>query len=208
MNRYRKLHESRRELEVAYDALQRAYDTTIVGWSRALDLRDQETEGHSQRVTEMTIRMAQAVGLSEADIIHVRRGALLHDIGKLGIPDAILHKPGPLSDEEWVIMRKHPEYAYEWLVPIEYLRPALDIPYNHHERWDGGGYPRKLAGTAIPLAARMFALADVWDALRSDRPYRKGWPIARVKEHIAGLSGSHFDPDLAPIFLTLHEDDV
>ncbi|NTV62142.1 MAG: response regulator [Oscillochloris sp.] len=207
LNRYRKLHESRREIESAYEALQNAYDTTIVGWSRALDLRDKETEGHSQRVTEMTVRMARAVGLSDADIIHVRRGALLHDIGKLGIPDAILHKPGPLTEEEWVIMRKHPEYAYEWLTPIEYLRPALDIPYCHHERWDGGGYPRGLSGTAIPLAARMFALSDVWDALCSDRPYRQGWPVPKVKEHIAKLTGSHFDPDLTPIFLALHDAD-
>jgi len=208
LNRYRKLHESRRQLDVAYHALQRAYDTTIAGWSRALDLRDKETEGHSQRVTEMTVRMAHAVGLAEADIVHVRRGALLHDIGKLGIPDSILHKPGPLNEEEWATMRKHPEYAYEWLTPIEYLRPALDIPYCHHEKWDGTGYPRGLAGTSIPLAARIFALADVWDAMRSDRPYRRGLPVAKVKEHIAGLAGTHFDPDLAPIFLALHEDDV
>ncbi|MBX0330669.1 response regulator [Oscillochloris sp. ZM17-4] len=207
LNRYRKLHESRRELETAYTALKSAYDTTIVGWSRALDLRDQETEGHSQRVTEMTVRTAQALGLAEADIVHVRRGALLHDVGKLGIPDSILLKPGPLTDEEWAIMRMHPGYAYEWLMPIEYLRPALDIPYCHHEKWDGSGYPRGLAGTAIPLAARIFAFADVWDAMRSDRPYRAGWPVDRVRSHIAGLSGSHFDPDLTPIFLALHADD-
>lgn len=208
MNRYRKLHEGRRELETAYIALQQAYDTTIVGWSRALDLRDQETEGHSQRVTEMTVRMAQAIGMSDDDIVHVRRGSLLHDVGKLGIPDAILHKPGPLSPEEWVIMHKHPEYAYEWLTPIEYLRPALDIPYCHHEKWDGSGYPRGLAGIAIPLAARIFAFADVWDALRSDRPYRAGWPIQRVRDHIANLAGSHFAPDITPTFLALHEMDV
>jgi putative two-component system response regulator len=207
LNRYRKLHESRRQLEAAYDALQQAYDTTIAGWSRALDLRDKETEGHSQRVTEMTVRMAQAIGLSGEDIVHVRRGALLHDVGKLGIPDAILHKPGKLTEEEWVIMRKHPQYAYEWLAPIEYLRPALDIPFCHHEKWDGSGYPRHLAGTAIPLAARIFALADVWDALRSNRPYRAGWPVQQVRDHIVGLAGSHFDPDITPIFLALHERD-
>jgi putative two-component system response regulator len=205
LNRYRKLHESRREIESAYNALRSAYDTTIAGWSRALDLRDQETEGHSQRVTEMTVRMAHALGLPESEIVQVRRGALLHDVGKLGIPDAILHKPGKLTDEEWVVMRKHPEYAYEWLHPIEYLRPALDIPYCHHEKWDGSGYPRKLKGTAIPLAARIFAFADVWDALRSDRPYRAGWPVDQVRDHIAGLAGNHFDPDLTPIFLALHE---
>jgi putative two-component system response regulator len=208
LNRYRKLHESRRELETAYDALQQAYDTTIAGWSRALDLRDKETEGHSQRVTEMTVRMARAIGLSDEDIVHVRRGALLHDVGKLGIPDAILHKPGKLTEDEWVIMRKHPGYAYEWLAPIEYLRPALDIPFCHHEKWDGSGYPRGMVGTAIPLAARIFALADVWDALRSDRPYREGWPVSQVRDHIIGVSGSHFDPDITPIFLALHEGDV
>ena len=208
LNRYRKLHESRRELETAYDALQRAYDTTIIGWSRALDLRDQETEGHSQRVTEITVRMAQAMGMSANDIVHVRRGALLHDVGKLGIPDAILHKPGPLTPEEWVIMRRHPQYAYEWLAPIEYLRPALDIPFCHHEKWEGSGYPRGLVGTAIPLAARIFAFADVWDALRSNRPYRAGWPIQRVRDYIIELTGSHFDPDITPIFLALREQDV
>jgi len=207
LNRYRKLHESRRELETAYDALRNAYDTTIAGWSRASDLRDKETEGHSQRVSEMTVRMAEAVGLSEVDIVHIRRGALLHDIGKLGVPDSILHKPGPLTPEEWKIMHMHPVYAYEWLAPIEYLRPALDIPYCHHEKWDGSGYPRKLSGTGIPLAARMFALADVWDAMRSDRPYRAGLPVDQVKVHIAGLTGSHFDPDLTPIFLALHAED-
>jgi len=208
LNRYRKLHESRRELETAYDALQRAYDTTIIGWSRALDLRDQETEGHSQRVTEITVRMAQAMGMSANDIVHVRRGALLHDVGKLGIPDAILHKPGPLTPEEWVIMRRHPQYAYEWLAPIEYLRPALDIPFCHHEKWEGSGYPRGLVGTAIPLAARIFAFADVWDALRSNRPYRAGWPVQRVRDYIIELTGSHFDPDITPIFLALREQDV
>lgn len=206
LNRYRKLHESRRELETAYDALQQAYDTTILGWSRALDLRDRETEGHSQRVTNMSVRMAKMLGLPESEIVHIRRGALLHDIGKLGIPDAILHKPGPLTPEEWVIMRLHPVYAYEWLAPIEYLRPALDIPYCHHEKWDGSGYPQGLAGTAIPLAARIFAFADVWDAMRSDRPYRKSMPVDRVKQHIAEISGSHFDPDLTPIFLALQEE--
>ncbi|WP_129627842.1 HD domain-containing phosphohydrolase [Candidatus Oscillochloris fontis] len=206
LNRYRKLHESRRELETAYEALQQAYDTTILGWSRALDMRDQETEGHSQRVTEMTVHMAQALGLPESDILHIRRGALLHDIGKLGIPDSILHKPGPLTAEEWVVMRRHPVYAYEWLAPIEYLRPALDIPYCHHEKWNGSGYPQGLAGTAIPLAARIFAFADVWDAMRSDRPYRKGMSVAKVRQHIAEISGSHFDPDLTPIFLALQEE--
>ncbi|MDW8147689.1 MAG: PAS domain-containing protein [Roseiflexaceae bacterium] len=138
-----------------------AYEATIRGWANALDLRDQETEGHSQRVTELTVRLARAAGLSDEQIAHVRRGALLHDIGKLGVPDTILRKPGPLTEEEWAIMRRHPEYAYIMLSPIEYLRPALDIPYCHHERWDGTGYPRGLKGEQIPLSARLFAVADV-----------------------------------------------
>ncbi|HEY3330775.1 MAG TPA: HD domain-containing phosphohydrolase [Capsulimonadaceae bacterium] len=180
-----------------------AYDATIEGWSRALDLRDKETEGHSQRVTEMTIRLAEQLGVSDADLVHIRRGALLHDIGKMGIPDQILLKPGPLSDHEWVIMRKHPVYAYEMLSPVEFLRPALDIPYCHHEKWDGTGYPRGLSGENIPLAARIFGIVDVWDALRSDRPYRPGWSTERIKEHIRENSGKHFDPNVAKAFLEL-----
>ncbi|MDP1779989.1 MAG: HD domain-containing phosphohydrolase, partial [Anaerolineales bacterium] len=156
--------------------LMTAYDTTIEGWSHALDLRDKETEGHTQRVTEMTINFARASGMTEAELVQVRRGALLHDIGKMGVPDHILLKPDKLTDEEWVAMRKHPTFAYELLLPIAYLRPALDIPYCHHEKWDGTGYPRGLKGEQIPLAARLFAIVDVWDALRFDRPYRQGWP--------------------------------
>jgi putative nucleotidyltransferase with HDIG domain len=180
-----------------------AYDTTLEGWSRALDLRDKETEGHTQRVTEMTLRLARAMGLGEAELVHIRRGALLHDIGKMGVPDAILLKPDKLTDEEWVIMRKHPVYAYELLQPIAYLHPALDIPYCHHEKWDGTGYPRSLQGEEIPLGARLFAVVDVWDALRSDRPYRASWPLNRVLEHIRSLSGSHFDPRVVEVFLSL-----
>ena len=149
-----------------------AYDTTLEGWSSALDLRDKETEGHTRRVTEMSVDLARAMGVSDAELVHIRRGALLHDIGKMGIPDSVLLKPGPLTEEEWKIMRKHPVYANELLSPIAYLRPALDIPYCHHEKWDGTGYPRGLKGEQIPLAARIFAVVDVWDALRSDRPYR------------------------------------
>ncbi|MDR3710561.1 MAG: HD domain-containing phosphohydrolase [Capsulimonadaceae bacterium] len=179
-----------------------AYDETIEGWSRALDLRDKETEGHSQRVTEMTLRLARALGTREIEILQVRRGALLHDIGKMGIPDQILLKPGPLNDEEWVIMRKHPVYAYEMLSPIDFLRPALDIPYCHHEKWDGTGYPRGLKGVQIPLSARIFAVVDVWDALRSDRPYRPGWAIERVVNHIRSLAGTHFDPQVVEVFMS------
>jgi PAS domain S-box-containing protein len=181
-----------------------AYDATIEGWSRALDLRDKETEGHTQRVTETTLRLGRAMGMSDAELVHVRRGALLHDIGKMGIPDGILLKPGPLTAEEWAIMRRHPVYAYELLAPIPFLRPALDIPYCHHEKWDGTGYPRGLRGELIPLAARVFAVVDVWDALRSDRPYRAGWPEEKVFEYIRAEAGKHFDPQMVEAFLALN----
>ena len=161
-----------------------AYDETIEGWSRAMDLRDKETEGHTQRVTELTLRLANSMGFGAEELVHIRRGTLLHDIGKMGVPDDILRKPGPLTDEEWVIMRRHPQLAYDMLAPIFYLRPATDIPYCHHEKWDGTGYPRGLKGEQIPLAARIFALVDVWDALCSDRPYRKAWPADRVRSYI------------------------
>jgi putative nucleotidyltransferase with HDIG domain len=183
--------------------LARAYDATLEGWSRALDLRDKETEGHSQRVTELTLRLALALGVSQNDLVHVRRGALLHDIGKMGIPDGILLKPGPLSDEEWVIMRRHPTHAYELLSPITYLRPALDIPLYHHEKWDGTGYPHGLAGDQIPLTARLFAVADVWDALRSDRPYRKSWDEDKTRAYLRDQSGLHFDPAVVETFMQM-----
>ena len=176
--------------------LGQAYDATIEGWSRALDLRDQETEGHTLRVTDMTVQLARHFGLDDDDLIQVRWGALLHDIGKMGVPDSILRKPGPLTAEEWVVMKQHPALAYELLAPIRYLRAALDIPYCHHEKWDGSGYPRGLKGDQIPLSARVFALVDVWDALCSDRPYRPAWPEDKVREHIRSLSGTHFDPQL------------
>lgn len=197
---------------VTFDNLQRsnfelamAYDNTLEGWSRALDLRDKETEGHTERVTEMTVRLAQRMGMREEELVHVRRGAILHDIGKMGIADSILLKPGPLTEKEWEIMRKHPVYAYELLSPIAYLRPALDIPYCHHEKWDGGGYPRGLKREEIPLAARIFAIMDVWDALRSDRPYRKAWSEEKALKYIKEQAGKHFDPDLVPIFLQIVE---
>jgi len=180
-----------------------AYDTTLEGWSRALDLRDKETEGHTQRVTEMTERLARTMGMSEAERVHVRRGALLHDIGKMGISDTILLKPGKLTDEEWVTMRKHPEYAYNLLSPISFLRLALDIPYCHHEKWDSTGYPRGLKGEEIPLAARIFAVVDVWDALTSDRPYRKAWSEEKARAYIREQAGQHFDPKIVETFLNL-----
>jgi PAS domain S-box-containing protein len=180
-----------------------AYDATIEGWSRALDLRDKETEGHSQRVTEMTLRLAQRAGMTRDELLQVRRGALLHDIGKMGIPDAILLKPGPLTEEEWTIMRLHPQYAFELLLPIAHLRPALDIPYRHHEKWDGTGYPRGLAGEQIPLAARLFAVVDVWDALSADRPYRPAWPAERIHAYLRAQAGRHFAPAAVEAFLEL-----
>ncbi len=185
-----------------------AYDSTIEGWSHALDLRDKETEGHTQRVTEMTMKLARAAEITEEELVHVRRGALLHDIGKMGVPDYILLKPDKLTDEEWVTMRKHPFFAFELLSPISYLRPALDIPYCHHEKWDGSGYPRGLKGEQIPLATRLFSIIDVWDALRSDRPYRQGWSKEKVIEHIKSLSGTHFEPKAVELFLNMiNEDD-
>ncbi|HJU75635.1 MAG TPA: HD domain-containing phosphohydrolase [Gemmatimonadaceae bacterium] len=194
----------------SFEALQRshmelalAYDTTIEGWSRALDLRDKETEGHTQRVADMTLRLARLAGMNDTELIHVKRGALLHDIGKMGVPDSILLKPGKLTDEEWALMRMHPTFAYELLSPVPYLRPALDIPYAHHEKWDGSGYPRGLKGQEIPWAARLFAVIDVWDALRSDRPYRPGWPEHKVQEYLREQSRIHFDPDALAIFQRL-----
>jgi PAS domain S-box-containing protein len=180
-----------------------AYDTTLEGWSKALDLRDKDTEGHTQRVTELTVLIAQQMGIPEDDIIHIRRGALLHDIGKMGIPDRILLKPGPLDEKEWEIMKSHSSLAYNLLFPITYLRPALDVPLYHHEKFDGSGYPNGLKGEQIPLAARIFAIVDVWDALTSDRPYRPAWSIKKSLTHIKNQSGAHFDPRIVEIFLNL-----
>jgi hemerythrin-like metal-binding protein/putative nucleotidyltransferase with HDIG domain len=189
------------DLQQSNAELTQAYDATIQGWSRALDLRDNETEGHTQRVTELTMKLGRQFGLSEEELIHIRRGALLHDIGKMGVPDGILLKPGPLTADEWVVMRKHTTLAYELLSPIHFLQPALDIPYCHHEKWDGTGYPRGLSGDQIPFAARIFAVVDVWDALTSDRPYRAAWPEEKVLDHIRSLAGTHFDPQVVKICL-------
>jgi HD-GYP domain-containing protein (c-di-GMP phosphodiesterase class II) len=180
-----------------------AYDTTIEGWARALDMRDRETEGHSRRVTELTVRIAQEFQIRDDDLMQVRRGALLHDIGKMGIPDNILLKPGKLTEEEWVIMKQHPVYARDLLYPIEHLRPAIDIPLYHHEKWDGTGYPKGLKGEEIPLAARIFSVVDVWDALCSDRPYRPGWPKEKVREYIRSNVGTQFDAGVVEMFLRL-----
>jgi response regulator RpfG family c-di-GMP phosphodiesterase len=191
------------DLQQAHRAIEQAYDATLEGWVHALDLRDKETEGHTQRVTALAVALGRAMGLSAQEVVHLRRGALLHDIGKLGIPDSILHKPGPLSPEEWQIMRMHPVYAYEWLAPIEYLHAALAVPWCHHERWDGTGYPQGLCGEAIPLLARIFAVIDVWDAMTNDRPYHRARPAHVVRQIISQEAGRHFDPQVVRAFLRL-----
>jgi response regulator RpfG family c-di-GMP phosphodiesterase/putative methionine-R-sulfoxide reductase with GAF domain len=188
-------------LQRSHAEMVRAYEATLEGWAKALDLRDGDTKGHSERVVDLTLSTARALGVPEEELVHFRRGALLHDIGKICVPDHILLKPGPLSQEEWVIMRRHPVYAREWLSPISYLEPALDIPYCHHERWDGSGYPQGLKGEDIPLAARIFAVVDVWEALTSDRPYRAAWPRERAIAHLREQTGKHFDPRVAEAFL-------
>jgi len=195
------------ELQQTNMNLSLAYDATIEGWSKALDLRDQGTEGHTMRVADMTVKMADLMRIGSADLIHIRRGALLHDIGKMGIPDSVLSKTGTLSEEEWAIMRRHPEFAYEMLSPISYLRPAIDIPYGHHERWDGSGYPRHLSGEQIPLAARIFAVVDVYDSMISDRPYRKTSSKQAAVDYVRMNSGILFDPRVVEAFLKLVADD-
>lgn len=190
-------------LQQTNEELVRAYDTTIEGWSRALDLRDRETEGHTRRVTEMTLALADNFGFDEQELVHMRRGALLHDIGKMGVPDSILLKPGSLTPVEWTIMRQHPRYAYELLRPIIFLVHSLDIPYCHHEKWDGSGYPRGLKGEETPLAARLFAVVDVWDALISDRPYRPAWSRDQALSYIREQAGHHFDPHAVEAFFEM-----
>ena len=195
-------------LKEANFELIRAYNKTLEGWAKALELRDQETEGHTRRVTEMTVRLAEVLQVADEELVHIHRGAMLHDIGKMGIPDAILLKPGKLTPEEWIIMRMHPVYAYEMLSSIDFLKSAMDIPYCHHERWDGSGYPRGLKGADIPLSARIFSVVDVWDALFSDRPYRLAWPAEKVWAHIRSLSGVHFDPRVVEGFSILYEQGI
>lgn len=183
--------------------LRLAYETTLEGWSRALDLRDNDTQGHTERVAALTVLLGQSMGMDAEELVHLRRGALLHDIGKMGIPDSILLKPGPLTADEWEVMRRHPVYAHDLLSPISYLRPALDIPHLHHERWDGNGYPLGLKGEAIPLPARVFAVVDVWDALTSKRPYRSNVLEERAQEIIRDGAGTDFDPRVVEAFLKL-----
>ncbi|MFH2104116.1 MAG: HD domain-containing phosphohydrolase [Chloroflexota bacterium] len=194
--------------KIIIDKLQRenieltlAFDATVEGFARALDMREDEVVGHTRNVTELTTRLAAVIGIQESQLLNIKRGALLHDIGKMGISENILKKAGPLSDDEWVIIRRHPQYAYDLLSPIVYLQHSLDIPYYHHERYDGSGYPHGLAGDHIPLAARVFAVVDVWVSLTSDRPFRKAWPEEKAKEYIQKQAMQHFDPKIAEAFI-------
>ena len=200
LNRYRHIAEQRNELELVHKQLLSSYDKTIEGWSNALDLRDQETKGHTQRVTEKTIKLARLAGLSEDELVHIWRGAMLHDIGKLGIPDLVLLKPEPLTEEDWAIMKTHPQLAYNWLSRIPFLQPALAIPYYHHEKWDGSGYPCQLKGTDIPLQARLFTIIDVWDTITSERSYRKAMGNSDAQQYILSQSGTYFDPFVVELF--------
>jgi GAF domain-containing protein len=194
------LHEDTRRQA---DELALAYDTTLEGWARALELRDKETEGHSRRVVELTESLARAFGFPDEEIVHLRRGVLLHDIGKMGVPDHILLKQGPLTEEEWKIMKQHPQFAYDMISRIDFLHPVVEIPYCHHERWDGTGYPHGLKGEEIPIEARIFAVVDVWDALCSDRPYRQSWSKDEAKNYIQSQAGFAFDPKIVDVFLKI-----
>ncbi|MCB2178606.1 GAF domain-containing protein [bacterium] len=195
-------------LKQSNDELISAYDRTLEGWAHALELRDRETVGHARRVTELTLKLAKRMGISGTELANIRRGTLLHDIGKMGLPDSILLKEGPLTKEEELVMKTHPQLAYDMLVPIPYLKPALDIPYYHHEKWDGSGYPNGIRGKDIPLSARIFAVVDVWDALVFDRPYRGAWTKEMARTYIIEQSGTHFDPDVVKVFLTLIEPQI
>jgi response regulator RpfG family c-di-GMP phosphodiesterase len=190
-------------LQSTNDELTLAYNDTLTGWARTLELRDRETAGEAQRLADMTVRLAQSLGSNENEMVLMYRGAILHDIGIMGIPDSILLKSGPLTEEEWTVVRKHPQFAHDLLSPINYLRSALDSPYCHHEKWDGSGYPRGLKDGQIPLSARIFAVVDVWDALHSDRPYRRSWTDAEAREFIQQQSGKHFDPAVVKAFLEI-----
>lgn len=188
-------------LQNAHAELEAAYQATLEGWVDALDIRDNETQGHSLRVADWTAGLAEYAGIPSTDLSHIRRGALLHDIGKMAIPDSVLRKPGSLTEAEWDIMKMHPVTANTWLSKIPFLTPALDIPFNHHERWNGSGYPRGLTGKEIPLPARLFSIVDVWDAMSSDRPYRKAIPEKKVLQHIREQAGHLFDPKAVDTFL-------
>jgi len=191
------------ELDFTSSILLEVYDATLEVLSSALDLRDKQARGHTQRVTEMTVELAKLMGLSNQELENIRRGAILHDFGNITIPESILYKKDELTVEEWVTIHLHPYTAYEMLEHIVYLRPALEIPYRHHERWDGSGYPRGLKGEEIPLAARIFSVVDVYDSLTSDRPYRSAWSNDSAKEYIQEMSGKQFDPKAVELFLDM-----
>ena len=197
---FKDLHRSNLELTLAYD-------TTLAGWGKALELRDKETQGHTNRVVKLTVELARRMGVSGEDLTRIMRGTLLHDIGKMGIPDSILNKPGPLTEEEWEIMSQHPQFAYDLIQPIPYLRNAVEIPYGHHERWDGSGYPQGLEREEIPLAARIFAVVDIYDALLNDRVYRKAWPEEKVIEYLKNAVGIELDPTVVEQFLEMIKED-
>jgi cyclic di-GMP phosphodiesterase len=208
LNRYRKLRDEHarlevtlRKLEVAHTSLKGAYDETIEGWVGALDIRDKETEGHTQRVVDMSLDLARLIGITGEALEHIRRGAFLHDVGKLGIPDTILHKAGKLTEEEMAAMHLHTIFARDWLSGIDYLKPALDIPFSHHEKWDGTGYPLGLQGEEIPLAARCFAVVDVWDALIHERAYKRAWTEQEALHYVVNNRGAHFDPRVVDVFV-------
>ena len=203
LNTVERMENQSTQLKLMLKTLEAGYDATIEGWVKALDLRDRETEEHSIRVAHLTRDLAKFMGIDEAELTHIYRGALLHDIGKLGIPDSILQKAGALDDEERALINRHPEFAARMLAEVSYLNRAAEIPYAHHERWDGQGYPNGLAGEEIPLSARIFSVVDVYDALRFDRPYRKGWPEDRVMEHLREGAGTQFDPLVVDAFLNM-----
>ncbi len=188
-------------LEEKQTELLKAYEETLEGWAKALALKEEETEEHSRRVTTLTVELAKEMGIKGEELVFVRYGALLHDIGKIGIPDAILLKRGPLNEEEWAIMKMHTVFGYKMLNRINYLRGAIDIPRYHHEKWDGSGYPEGLKGPEIPLPAKIFAVVNVWDALTSDRPYRKAWSKKEAMDYIRKKSGVEFDPEVVEIFI-------
>lgn len=199
-----KLKQDLKELKENHERLKQAYNETISAWSRAMDIRDKETEGHSQRVANIATALGRKMGLDEETITDLRHGALLHDVGKIGIPDQILHKPNKLTDEEWEIIRQHPTYAYQMLTPISHLKSALDIVYCHHEKWDGSGYPQGIKGEEIPITARIFTIAHVWDAMTSDRPYRPAWSETSTLQYILSQAGKHFDPEIVQVFKRMH----
>jgi len=193
--------------DISTAELEVAYSETLEAWVRALEIRDRCTAGHTNRVLEMTLRLASRLGVPDEMLVHISRGVLLHDIGKLAVSDTILHKTGPLNQSEWQVMREHPNLAYKLLKPIRYLRPSLDIPYCHHEKWNGSGYPRGLTGDNIPYQARIFSVVDVWDALTSDRPYRKAWPKEDAAEYICKKAGEEFDPGVVEQFIEMLKTD-